>query len=314
MAVPALIFHFAMIIASLFVIVKAADYLVYGISHYAKKLGLSDYLIGFVVVGLATTVPELVPALLGVYYDNSGIIVGTILGSALCSISLMLGTMGIVGRHVKTESKLLHGKRKWIPILTILPLILLWDSVLSRWEGAALILLYIIFLGSLWRKEGRVGHMKERVFLKHIWKPASIFLGCLVAILLVSIFLVDSALKISEILNIPSFLIALLVIGVGTSLPDLTVQLRSLKHGHADLGMGNVLGGIICEMLLLLGIIALIKPIEIAFMTVVPVGLAFFVSVILAMHFTKHGVINWKHGMTLVIIYLVFIIGQLLFR
>ncbi len=308
-----LVFYIAIIIASLFVLIKASDYLVYGISHYAKRLGLSDYLIGFVVVGLATTVPEFVPAILGIYYDNSGIIVGTILGSAFCSISLMLGTMGIVGKKVKTESKLLHGRRFLIPILTILPVVLLWDNLLSRFEGFILILLYLIFLGSLWKKEGRAGRVKEKVFLRHLMKPGIIFLGCLVAILIVSRLLVDSALKISDALNIPSFIIALLVIGVGTSLPDLTVQLRAIKHGHADVGMGNVLGGIICEMLLLLGLIAVIKPIVIPFMIVLPIAIVFFASVLLAMYFTRRGIISWKHGIILILIYLLFIIGQLVF-
>jgi len=306
-----LILHSLIIVGSLIILIKASDLAVYGISRYAKRLGISDYLIGLIVISLAASLPELVSALNGAMINDSGIVFGTILGSNIVGISLVIGLLALVGKNVSLECKILKKTKTDIFLLTILPFVLLIDSKLGRFDGALLILSYVIWLGLLWKREGEFGKVKKDVKLKHLYRDALIFIGCLVAILLSARWLVFSSINIANLLNISSYLIALIVIGIGSSMPDLSVGIRSVLRNHQDIGIGDALGSLIMKSLLFLGIIALINPIIIAWSTIAVSAVFLVLTVALVLKFTYQKTIDWKKGLILVLLYVIFLIAQL---
>jgi len=204
-----LVFHSIIALASLIILAKSADMVVFGISNYAKKLGVSDYLIGFLVVSIGTAIPELTASITGVFLNQGAIVLGTVLGANLFEIPL-LGLILLITRKIKTRENL--GMNA--PIITLfiiaLPILLITDGVLSKMDGVILLIAFLIYIAKLWHGEGRIGKMKKDIKLRLIWKDALIFSLALAALLLSARFLVFSSIEISTILNISPYVIGLI--------------------------------------------------------------------------------------------------------
>lgn len=308
-----LVFHALIILGSLAILARASDLAVYGISNYAKKLGLSDYLIGLVVVSLAASTPELIASLNGLVLEEGGIVLGTIIGSNIVELTLVLAAFAIFGRKIKLDVKALRGTEWIIFGLNTFPFILLIDGRLSRFDGALLLAAFLGYLYLVWKKEGELGHIKRDVKLKTLWRDGAIFMGALVAILLSSRWLVHSSITLADTLGISIFFVSVIVIGIGASMSDLTVGIRSVLRGHEDVGFGNALGSNITKSLLFLGLIALISPISFAFNQLIIAIIFSMISLGLTLWFVKKEMITWKQGILLLMIYAAFVIVEWFF-
>lgn len=301
-----------LIIASLFVLVKSSDLLLYGIIKWAKHLGLSDYIVGLFIIGIVASFPELVSALTGAMIDQPGLTIGTILGSNICGLSLVLGIMALIGRKLNIKSKLFNKVKLTVLMFTILPVLLLIDGTLSRLDGVILIASYLCYIGYLWYKEGQMGELKKNVNFKDIWKHGVVFLLALVALLLSGRWLVFGSVELAKQFNISPFIIGTFLLGLVGQLPDLLVIIRSELQGHKDIGMGDLLGSTITKSLLFLGIIVLIKPLTLPFNTVLISGIALLVVMALVLNYMREGWITWKGGLIMLLIYLMFMFIELI--
>lgn len=312
MDVQTIFFHIAIIVASLIVVVKSADLLVYGISNYARKLGISDYLIGFIVVSVGTALPELVAAITGALANEGDIVVGTVLGSNLFKIPI-IGAILLVTKKVKINERVLGNAPVMTLLLTVLPLLLLLDGSISRIDGGILLFAFFMYIGRLWSAEGKLGNIKKNVKLKHITKDSMIFIGSLVALLLSARWLVSSSINISQILNISPYIVGLLVIGIGASMPELTVQLKSMVKHHQDMAFGNVLGSIVANSTLVLGLVGLIKPFFISFTTVIVSTIFIVVGTLFILLIMQKKEVDSKDGLILLAIYILFLMFEFVF-
>jgi cation:H+ antiporter len=306
MAHPLLFYGIATIL-SLIILAKSADMLVYGISSYAKKLGISDYLIGFLVVSVGTALPELVASINGAFMNQAPIIFGTIIGSNLFKIPL-LGVVILIAGKVKINVNNIGTAPIMTFILGILPVLLVIDGNLSRIDGIILAAAYLIYIANLWQKEGELGKIKESVPLKEIIRESFIFLGALVALLLSAKYLVFSSTEISNIIHIPTFIIGLIVIGVGASAPELMVQVRSILEHHKGIAIGNVLGSIVANSTLVLGIVALIHPVTIVFKDIFFTSLMMGIGTLYILIAMFRGPLTKRHALIMIIGYIIAIV------
>ena len=307
-----LAFHIIIIAASLVVLLKAADLLVFGITNYAKKLGLSDYLVGLLIVSIGASTPEFVSSAMGTIASEPGIVLGTILGSNLYGLTLVLGLLAIIGKKVSLKCAVLEKIEHLIFILGIVPLLFILNGRLSRIEGVVLVGLFVGYVVFLWSKEGKLGKLKKQVKLKNIYKDALVAIGCLVALILSARWLVFSSIKVAHLFSIPTYLIALTVIAIASQVPDLAIGLRAIFRGHTDVAFGDILGSLIAKALLLLGILAIIKPITISPGILLPSIIftagALGLTTVLA---RKHA-ITYKHGIALLLVFAAFMIFEIL--
>jgi cation:H+ antiporter len=310
--INALIFHIIIVLASLIVVVKSADLLVYGISNYARKLGISDYLIGFLVVSIGTALPEFVAAITGALANQGAIVVGTVLGSNLFKIPI-IGAILLVARKTKMNERGLGNAPVMTLLLTVLPLLLLLDGSISRVDGGILLFAFFMYIGRLWSEEGKLGKIKRNVKLKHITKDSIIFIGSLVALLLAARWLVSSSIILSYILNISPYVVGLLVIGIGASMPELTVQLKSMIKHHQDIAFGNVLGSIVANSTLVLGLVGLIKPFFISVTTVVVTIVFIVVGTLFILLIMQKKEAVLEDGLILLLIYVLFLMFEFVF-
>jgi cation:H+ antiporter len=305
------LFHSVIVLASLFVLFKAADYLVEGISDYAKKLGLSDAIIGLVVVAMAASSPEIISSLTGFLSGQGAVGFGTIIGSNMVHVGFALGILALLGRRTSLEAGIFSRHKLLMWAALMLPLLLALDGVLSRVDGVLLLSAFCLYLMHLWRLEGTLGKIKKNVKLETIWRDVFIFLGCLTAILLAGRWLVISAVELAHASGIPTYFIALTVIGIGTTMPDIAVELRSVFRAHAAIGLGDLLGSLMIELLLFFGIVSIIRPMDVKVATVVNAFFFLALSITTMMLILRNKVLTWKHGFLFLGYYAAFIMIEI---
>jgi cation:H+ antiporter len=301
------------IIASLALMIKSSDLLLYGVTRYARRVGLSDYLTGLVVIAIVASFPELVSSVTGAIAGDHGIVFGAILGSNVGGLTLILGVMAIMGKKLDIRSKLFDKVKLLVFAFTLLPLVLVIDGSLSRIDGGILVLAYTVYLVWLWKKEKDVGSLKKTVKIKVIWKDALVFILALGALLLSARFLIFGVGILSGQLGISTFIVSVVILGIGAQIPDLIVIVRSQAQGHKDVGMGDLLGSTLAKQLLFLGLIALVVPLHIGFSVVMISSIALAVSMGLVLLFMKTGWITWKGGILVLLIYGTYLLLEVVF-
>ncbi len=293
-------------LASLYILFKSADLIIYGISRYAKKMGLSDAIIGLVVLAIAASSPEIISSLTGFLKGSEEIGFAAILGSNMVHAALALGVLTLLGKKIKIEPNIFTKQRFAMWLALMLPFVLALDGKLTRPDGAVLITAFVIYLLYLWKIEGTFGKIKKNVELKTIWRDVVIFLGCFAALLLAGRWLVESSVKIAHYFSIPEYFVGLTIVGVGSTIPDFAIELKSIFKEHANIGLGDLLGSLIVELLLFFGVLALFKPLTIDLGTALNALIFLAITISLVMWWMNRKTLTWKHGVLLLAIYVLF--------
>ncbi len=284
------------------------NWLVNGGVAIAKKLRISNLIIGMTVVAYGTSTPELA-ATIAAAGEHSEIILGNVIGSNIANIGMVIGIAAILVPLVVSRSTL----RKEIPIMLGVSLLLIalsLDGELSRYDGIILIGSLIAFTIFTYRdvKKQRdendegTSDSKNNVYLK---ATGLIILG--IALLGVGAYLtVENAVILAKEFGLSEKLIGLTVIAIGTSLPELITSIFAIRKGHTDIGVGNIIGSNIYNILMIMGVGATLGSVIIAsdvFIDYV-IMIAFSVSLLVAL---KMGLISRFMGVALAIAYAVFL-------
>ena len=298
------------IIASLALLIKSSDMLLYGVTRYARRIGLSDYITGLVVIAIVASFPELVSAITGASLGDHEIVFGTILGSNIGGLTLVLGIMALIGKKLDIRSKLFENVRLLVFVITLLPLALVIDGRLSRIDGGLLVAAYAAYLIFLWKNEEKSGSLRRRVRLESIWKDGLIFILALGALLLSARWLIFGVTQLSQQIGISTFIVSAVILGIGAQVPDLIVIIRSELQGHKDVGMGDLLGSTLAKQLLFLGVLALAVPLVIDFSVIAVSAVVLALALGLVLFFMGRGWVTWKQGLLTIGLYCAYLIVE----
>ena len=174
-----------------------------------------------------------------------------------------------------------------------------------------MLIAFMLYMTTVWvgRHEEKV-NLVRKVTFKKIWKDMFVFTGSLVALLLASRWFVFSITNLSTAVGIPLFFMGLIFIAVGTTVPELVVNLKSLVIGHGDLAFGDIIGSVIVNLNLVLGIGALINPIMFPIQSFIRTSIFMLIALGAGMVFLRRPTLQWKHGIVLLIIYIVFLLTE----
>ncbi|MBS3112788.1 sodium:calcium antiporter [Candidatus Woesearchaeota archaeon] len=295
---------------AMFVIVQSANYAVTAISHYAKQTGISDYLIGFVVVSIGTAFPDISTSIFASLAGKGDLVLGSVVGACILNMSLIIGLMAIIGGKLKFDKSI----QKTVAIILAMMVFAVGlgiDGKYSRIDGIILLIGVTGYLIVMILKEGKTGKIKESVKFKNIWKDIVVFGGTLTALLLSARWLVYAASEIATKLNVPNYSIGLILVALGTTTPELIVGIKSVLEGVTEIGIGNLIGGIVINYFLVLGIGATMAPIIFDITTFLIGGGVLLFTTALILLFTNYKEITKKHGFLLVGIYILFLIVQI---
>lgn len=273
-----------LLILGLGLVVAGADILVDGASSLARRLGVSEFIIGLTIVGFGTSLPELVVSVTGALQGNSEIAIGNVVGSNVFNVLLILAVSALVRPIPVTRS----NRRRDIPLTLGATLLLVALGMggtlfgpggpdgLSRLEGGIFVVLFAAYIVSCFRSGGKEdaeqddARQEARLFPNAL--AIVMVLGGLLGLVFGGRLFVNSAEKIARMLHVSDKFIAITVLAIGTSLPEFVTSLVALAKRRSQMALGNILGSNVFNILLILGTAALIHPMSFASIGLVDVA------------------------------------------
>ena len=271
-----------MIILGFVLLVVGADMLVKGASNIAKKFHIPEMLIGLTIVAIGTSAPELIITITSTQSSSTDLIIGNAIGSNLCNLLFILGLMAVI-RPVKIdkEARNFHIPMAFLAstVILLMGLGILGNSTqyINQIEGFFLIILFIVYFSypiikefediiNSYKKEKleRQNSSNKNSKKRKINIPFSLLL-IVVGVFLLKYggdFVVDSASNIALYFNISERVIGLTVVAIGTALPELVTSIFAVIRKDTDIAVGNLVGSCVLNLFLILGIGAMITPLE----------------------------------------------------
>ena len=258
-------------------LVKGADFVVKGAVGLSKRLNLSEMLIGIVLVGIGTSLPEIIVTITSSLKGESDIVLGNAIGSSICNILLVLGLAAFI-RPMKIDKRLCktHLPMSFLTIISLVVICNFGDSVVGihRVEGIILIIIatiytiFTFFEGKNQNEEEKptiVDEFKEYEKGKTKMSYLKIFTYIIFGIVGLKFgadFVIDEATNIANHFAISPAVISMTIIAVGTALPEIATSVVAAIRKDSDLAVGNIIGSNIYNICLLPGIGAIINPIK----------------------------------------------------
>ena len=250
-------------------LVVGGEAVVRGAVGVARRLGVSELLIGLTLVGFGTSAPELVTSIKAALAGSPGIAIGNVVGSNIGNILLILATVVLI-RPIAVDPTAVRRDGAFMAAATLLLCLLgIGIGELARWVGALLVAAlaaYLVVAAVMERHNGAAAQMHKAEGHLHDPVPSPLWLSLLIAVagLACLIFgadlLVTGAITLARLAGVSETVIGLTVVAIGTSLPELVASLAAAIKGRADVAFGNIVGSNIYNILGILGVTALISP------------------------------------------------------
>jgi len=302
-------------------LIKGADYLVQGSSSLAKKLRVSDLIIGLTIVALGTSTPELVVNLVASFRGTADLAIGNVLGSNTANILLILGVSATIYPLVVHKNTVY----KEIPfaLLAVLALFFLVNdqdlasqkaNLLSRGDGLVLLLFFLIFMYYVFsvavsKPNSEDAVLEEGIQVLPMWQSWMMIIAGILGLVFGGQWVVDSAVAIAKMLGVSEKLIGLTVVAIGTSLPELVTSAMAAYRQKTDIAVGNVVGSNIMNILFILALTAVVSPLSFSNDLQVDLWMVIGVTVLLflALFVGKRRLLERWQGVVFIVVYLMYI-------
>jgi len=257
----------AAVIIGIVLLVFSADKFVDGAAAAAKRAGLPPLLIGMLVIGFGSSMPEMVISGLSASQGNSGLALGNAFGSNITNIALILGLTAAIS-PIRVESSILRRELPLLAFVTLTAAALLYvDGALSRTDGWLLIGLFVVIMA--WSIHAGVNNKTDHLAVmveQELQAPMSMARAItyvvfgLILLVISSQILVWGGVEIAHALGISDLIIGLTVVAVGTSLPELAASIAAVRKNEHDLALGNIIGSNLFNTSIVIGITGTIGP------------------------------------------------------
>ncbi len=300
-------------IASFFFIWLGSGFIVSSTSKFSEKLKLSSFAVSFLLLGVLTSTPEFSVGLQSVADHNPGIFVGNLLGGIVVIFLLIIPLLAIFGNGINLRHEMDNKTLLATMGVILAPSVTVLDKKVTNLEGLVLIILYLILVFAVQRKNGLFNRDNNRLLEKKSYSFKDI-LKILIGVAIVFIsssLIVDKTTLFAEVLNVPVFYIGLIVIALGTDLPEMTLAVRSVISGKKDIAMGDYVGAGAASTLLF-GIFTILNKGEVITVSSFIFTFGFIASALgLFYYFSRaKNFISRKNGIFMVGIYVAFIIFE----
>lgn len=307
-------------------LIKGSDFFVDAGSEIGKTLKINELLLGVTIVSFGTSLPEFIVALTSAQSGSTEIALGNILGTNLFNICVILAVIAVI-KPIRFKKETVK-KDMYMSVLTAFTLMVLMAdkwlnnssvNMLSRADGLILLALFAVFIYytlysfiDVW-KERKLKKEEVNLKLKDIdilTKNILLMLLGLVMLFIGANTSVSAVEKIAKILQISETFISILVVAVGTSLPEIFTSISAIKKGKQDIAVGNLIGSNMFNVLFILGTAAVIRPIELQMDSLVIDAVTFFLATIILVMHAKGGKkyeMAKEEGFCLLAIYAVYV-------
>lgn len=307
-----MLLQIGLLILGLGAVLLGANLLVDGASVLAKRLKISDLVIGLTVVAFGTSSPELTVSLYSALSGNTDIALGNVVGSNIFNVLVILGLSALI-RPIRVQSSTVF---KEIPFALLAAFLILvgandmWleksgANVLSRTDGIFFLGFFIIFMYYTFSliKGHSPDELHNPVRPRPLWLAIGMVLGGLLLLVLGGRWTVDAAVDIAGALGVSQSVIGLTIVAAGTSLPELATSLVAAYRGNSDIAVGNVVGSNIFNIFFILGLTACVHPLGMGNIDNVDLLVCFGSGLVLQIFAGNHKISRWE-GLALVILFI----------
>jgi cation:H+ antiporter len=306
------------LLGALFLLIRSGSWVLQPLSCIARFLRWSEFLVAFVMVAFISSLPELFIGISSALHGVPEVSFGNIIGANVINLTLAVGIAVFLMGGVQIEREIVKKDALYTAGVAILPLILILDGKLSRADGAVLLFMFVLYALWLFSKKERFSRVynnnHNKLGFKGFFKNIFLFLAGIVLLLVSAELIIGRVVSLAKTLNIASVYIGIFLIGLGTALPETFFAIKAALKGKKEMILGNLMGAVIITSLLVLGVVALISPIEIAdFSPYLIARLFLFIAAISFFIFIRTGEsVSKKEALFLVAVYASFVIAQIL--
>lgn len=310
-ATDSMLINIVLLVMGLVVVLKGADWLTDGAVNIASRFGVSQMVIGLTIVAMGTSMPELCVSMVSALKGTPDLAVGNVVGSNTLNTLLIVGCSALVAPIMVKRSSV----RRDIPfavLASLLMLIFCLDGGIDRLDAALLFILFAVFM-FVTVKYGKNEDTEAKTTAAPLGKATLLLVVGLVCLILGSNLFVDNASFIASTLGVSDAVIGLTIVAGGTSLPELATSMVSAKKGNSDIAIGNVIGSNVFNILMIIGVTGLVKPMHIKGITSLDL-IVMLASMLLLWFFcrTTYKVKRWEGAVLAIsyIAYLAWLIAQ----
>ena len=304
--------EYIILIVSLVGIVFGADFLVAGAVSIARKFKVSDFVIGAAIVGVGTSMPELVVSFIGAVNGNADVAIGNVVGSNIFNVLGILGLTAVLFPVAVDKKNMRFEIPLCIGVSVLLTLLVFnffngAEATIGRVDGVVLLLLFAFFMWYSFRRDRNDAPVEEssQEDATPLWKAILKVVGGLALLITSCDFFVDNAVLIAKSFGVNDAFISLTLIACGTSLPELAASLAAAVKKNTQLALGNIVGSNIFNITLILGLSSQVMPLTSSGITIIDY-LVMIGASILPLLFGFRGKIGRLGGAVMVICFVAY--------
>jgi len=303
------LFSLLLVCVGLIIVIFTADIAIKRLLNLSRHFKLTEFSTSFIIAGIIAVLPELSIGIIAALNGSSSLGFGVILGANVADLTLVLGLVLVLSKHLSLDSSTIKHIRVSILAL-VLPVAMFFDGEISRIDGLLLVGVFAAYIFYMLKTKSPEDTTKMSQGKRRFAKDFTILIISLVLLFVGGNIITNSSQELSMLLGLPLFVIGL-VVAIGTCLPEMAFAVRASRTEHAELGLGNIFGNVLADSMLTIGIIALIQPIRpmypnLAFAT----GLFMLFSGVLVILLSRKQELTRKHGILLTACYIGFIAMQ----
>lgn len=309
-------------IISCLVLIQSGTLMVGALTRIAQFLEWREFTVAFFLMAFATSIPELFVGITSALHLKSALSLGNIIGSNVINLTLAIGIAVLLANGLSVETAIAQRNSVYVSIIASLPILLMLDGKLSRVDGLALLIVLVFYFHIMASEEKRFTKVLSKEY-KREWpkfklflKDLGIFLGGVLLLLLAAQGIVLTSFFFAEAAGLSLAIIGILIVALGTNLPEIAFGVKAIALGHKEMVLGNLMGSVVANSTLVLGITILISPLEIPEFSPYITGIIFTVlAALFFVIFSKTGKkITRKEAIFLLGVYVLFVITGILMR
>ena len=259
--------NFVIFFAAMAALVYGADFIIKESERIALHFNISHFVIGATLIAFGTSLPEMAASMMASAQGKTDMAVANVIGSVIFNITLVLGVVFILAKSMNPKRDLFAKDSAWVVVPVVIFLLMIQDGVIGRFDGILFLLMMASYLFFLFQdsKEDLEGEINEELTQeKFNWIKTGVLLS--IGFILTiggANFVVESGASIARSYGVSEWIVGLLLISLGTSLPELVVSIVAVKKGNAEMGIGNIIGSNVANFSMVLGGASLLNPLNI---------------------------------------------------
>ena len=281
------------------------------LSRLARHYGFKEFFLGFTVMALSTSLPELIVGLSSALNNISSLSFGDVIGSNVVDLTLVIGSVALAAGKVRIERNL---RKNWLftLFLTSMPLILFLDGELSIIDGIILLLGFGFYMSQLIRERKETKKPLVKLTEQELVSTIFSLVVGIILLILSARWIIRSSILLLQDFNIQPIVIGIVLVSIGTSLPELSFEIQSIRRGKEGLVLGDLFGSLVLNSTLILGLVSVINPIKAGFTPFLTTSLFLILASLVFFFSVEDGKITRTEGFLLLCLYAIFLITSIL--